>query len=48
MSISNRHTLVDNQDGTYTITPNANFHGIIPLTGMVSDGTASTPLPINS
>ncbi|MEZ8019491.1 VCBS domain-containing protein [Vibrio splendidus] len=36
-------TLVDNQDGTYTITPNANFHGIIPLTGMVSDGTASTP-----
>jgi hypothetical protein len=30
--------LQDNQDGTYTLTPNANFNGNISLTYQVSDG----------
>jgi hypothetical protein len=31
--------LQDNADGTYTLTPNANFNGSIGLTYQVSDGT---------
>jgi hypothetical protein len=31
--------LQDNADGTYTLTPNANFNGNIGLTYQVSDGT---------
>ncbi len=34
--------LQDNQDGTYTLTPNANFNGNIGLTYQVSDGTDTT------
>ncbi|MBK7299008.1 MAG: cadherin-like domain-containing protein [Moraxellaceae bacterium] len=34
--------LQDNADGTYTLTPNANFNGSIGLTYQVSDGTDTT------
>ncbi|WP_353929307.1 cadherin-like domain-containing protein [Okeanomitos corallinicola TIOX110] len=33
--------LVNNNDGTYTFTPTANFNGIVTLTYDVTDGTAS-------
>jgi len=35
-------TVVDNGDGTYTITPAANFNGAMTLSYGVSDGTATT------
>jgi Ca2+-binding RTX toxin-like protein len=34
-------TLINNSDGTYTFTPNANFNGLVNLTYDVSDGTGS-------
>ncbi|MDP0561540.1 MAG: tandem-95 repeat protein [Candidatus Endonucleobacter sp. (ex Gigantidas childressi)] len=36
-------TVVDNGNGTYTVTPNAAFHGKIELTFDVSDGTTTLP-----
>jgi FKBP-type peptidyl-prolyl cis-trans isomerase 2 len=39
---SSSGVLQDNADGTYTLTPNANFNGSIGLTYQVSDGTDTT------
>ncbi|MBF4353717.1 cadherin-like domain-containing protein, partial [Vibrio anguillarum] len=39
LNVSNDGTLVDNKDGTYTITPNQNFHGDLMIVGKVSDGS---------
>jgi Ca2+-binding RTX toxin-like protein len=36
---ANNGALVDNNDGTYTFTPTANFNGTVTLTYGVSDGT---------
>jgi hypothetical protein len=35
--------LTDNQDGTYSFQPNANFNGVVTLSYGVSDGTDITP-----
>jgi hypothetical protein len=35
-------TVVDNEDGTYTITPNANYNGTITLSYTVSDGNGGS------
>jgi VCBS repeat-containing protein len=34
-------TVFDNQDGTFTLTPNSNFNGTAQLTYIVSDGTGT-------
>jgi Ca2+-binding RTX toxin-like protein len=34
-------TVIDNSDGTYTFSPNANFNGLVSLTYDVSDGTGA-------
>ncbi|WP_431305951.1 cadherin-like domain-containing protein, partial [Vibrio crassostreae] len=36
-------SLVHNADGTYTITPHANYHGDVAITGTVTDGAISQP-----
>ncbi|MDE1240410.1 cadherin-like domain-containing protein, partial [Vibrio aestuarianus] len=36
-------TLVDHLDGTFTITPNANYSGTVTLNYDISDGTTTTP-----
>ncbi|WP_143874403.1 beta strand repeat-containing protein [Nostoc linckia] len=38
---ANNGTLVNNNNGTYTFTPTANFNGTVTLTYNVTDGTAS-------
>lgn len=43
LNVSSHGTLVDNHDGTYTITPDANFHGHLMIVGKVSDGSESRP-----
>ncbi|TXN06066.1 tandem-95 repeat protein, partial [Methylobacterium sp. WL122] len=39
---SDHGSVVDNGDGTYTITPTANYNGTVALSYGVSDGTATT------
>lgn len=39
---TNAGTLVDNEDGTWTLTPAANYNGTITLSYDVSDGTTTT------
>ncbi|MEZ8576229.1 VCBS domain-containing protein [Vibrio splendidus] len=52
LNVSNDGTLVDNKDGTYTITPNQNFHGDLMIVGKVSDGSEvrafANPLAVSS
>ncbi|NYT27187.1 MAG: cadherin-like domain-containing protein [Candidatus Thiodubiliella endoseptemdiera] len=33
--------MIDNQDGTWTLTPNADFNGQLQLSYEISDGTAT-------
>jgi VCBS repeat-containing protein len=41
-------TVTDNNDGTFTYTPNANFSGIDSFSYVVTDGTTSSaPVPVN-
>ena len=40
--------LIDNQNGTYTFTPNANFNGIVNVTYQVSDGQGGIANASNS
>jgi VCBS repeat-containing protein len=40
-------TLTENEDGTYTYTPDANFNGTDSLSYTVSDGTASTDVTVD-
>ena len=40
-------TLVNNHDGTWSFTPDANFNGSLNLTATVSDGTVSVPQNIH-
>ncbi len=39
---ANNGTVIDNGNGTYTFTPNANINGSVILTYDISDGTATT------
>ncbi|MFA0626888.1 VCBS domain-containing protein [Vibrio sp. 10N.222.49.A3] len=52
LNVSNHGTLVDNKDGTYTITPNQDFHGDLMIVGKVSDGSEvrafTNPLAVSS
>ncbi|MFA0079765.1 tandem-95 repeat protein, partial [Vibrio artabrorum] len=41
LSAGDNATVVDNGDGTFTVTPDANFNGDIDLSFDISDGTAS-------
>ncbi|KIL98339.1 Large exoprotein involved in heme utilization or adhesion [Paramagnetospirillum magnetotacticum MS-1] len=39
---ANHGTLVDNHDGTYSFTPDANYHGGVDLSYTISDGNGGT------